>query len=75
MARSISAARFQFPGTEPHPLSVSSHMVVVAHIEKLEGPTTRIYNYVLGLWGEGKEKRGRLARDVKLRVNLSQLNK
>ena len=25
--------------------------VVAAHREELEGPTTRIYNYVLGLWG------------------------
>ena len=40
---------------EPHHLSVSSHVVVVAHIEELEGLTTRIYYYVLGLWG-GKEK-------------------
>ena len=23
-----------------------------SHIEELEGLTTRIYNYVLGLWGE-----------------------
>ena len=31
-------------------------------IEELEGLTSRIYNYVLGLWGE--KKRGRLATDV-----------
>ena len=42
--------------------SVSSHSVAVAHIEELEGLTTRIYNYVLGLWG--RKKRGRLVTDV-----------
>ena len=41
---------------DPHHLSVSSHPVVVAHIEELEGLTTRIYNHALGLW-EGKEKK------------------
>ena len=29
--------------------------MAAAHIEQLEGPTTRIYNYVMGLWG-GKKK-------------------
>ena len=38
-------------GMEPHRSSVSSHVVAVAHIEELEGPTTRIYNCALGLWG------------------------
>ena len=33
----------------------SSHAVAASHIEELEGITTRIYNYVLGLWG-GKKK-------------------
>ena len=28
--------------------------MVVAHIEEPEGPTTRVYNYVLGLWGGKK---------------------
>ena len=41
---------------EPHHLSVSCQAAVVAHIEELEQLTTRIYNYVLGLWG-GKEKK------------------
>ena len=41
---------------EPHHSSVSSHAVAVAHIEELEGLTTRIYNYVLGLWGGEKKK-------------------
>ena len=38
-------------GVEPHHSSVSSHAVVAAHIEEPEGLTTRIYYYVLGLWG------------------------
>ena len=41
----------------PHCSSVSSHAVVVTHIEELQGPTTRIYNYVLGLWGGRKRER------------------
>ena len=40
----------------------SGHAVAAFHIE-LERPTTRIYNYVLGLWGE-KKKRRELATDV-----------
>ena len=35
----------------------SSHAVVASHIEELEGLSTRIYNYVLGLWGEKRKKR------------------
>ena len=42
-------------GAEPHHSSVSSHAVAAANIEKLEGFTTRIYNYILGLW-IGKKK-------------------
>ena len=34
----------------------SSHAEVASHIAELEGPTTRIYNYVLGDFGEKKEK-------------------
>ena len=33
-------ARVWFPGTEPHHLSVSSHAVLVAHIEEPERLTT-----------------------------------
>ena len=47
----------QFPGLEPHHLSVSSHAVAAAHIEELEGLTTRIFNYVPGLWGGKIKKR------------------
>ena len=42
---------------EPHHPSISSHAVVVAHIEELEGLTTRIYNHALGLWGGKKKER------------------
>ena len=42
-----------FPG--PEPPTAGSRAAVAAHREELEGPTTRIYNYVLGLWG-GKKK-------------------
>ena len=43
------------PGVEPHHSSVSSHAVVVTHIE-LEGLTTKIHNYVWD-FGEKKKKR------------------
>ena len=47
---------------------------VVSHIAELEGPTTRIYNYVLGGFGEEKEKKRkekkRLATDVSSGANL-----
>ena len=42
------------PELEPHHPSVSSHAMVVAHIDELEGFTTRICNHALGLWGEEK---------------------
>ena len=34
----------------------SSHAVVASHVEELEEPTTRKYNYALGLWGGKKTK-------------------
>uniref|UniRef100_A0A9L0I8A5 Zinc finger protein 286A n=1 Tax=Equus asinus TaxID=9793 RepID=A0A9L0I8A5_EQUAS len=58
------SAWVRLPVAEPHHPSVSSHAVVAAHIEELEGLTTRIYNHVLGLWGGEKKKRGRLATYV-----------
>ena len=57
---SASAAQF---GSEPHDSSVSSHAVVVAHVEELERPTTRIYQLRAGALGREK-KRGRLVTDV-----------
>ena len=38
---------------EPHRSSVSSHAVAASYLGELEGLTTRIYNYLLGLWGGG----------------------
>ena len=35
----------------------SSDAVAASHTEDLEGHITRIYNYVLWLWGEKKQKR------------------
>ena len=49
---------------EHGPVHCSSGCAVAAsHIQELEWPITRIYIYVLELWG-GKKKRGRLAMDV-----------
>ena len=42
---------------ESHSSSVSYHAVVAAHIEALEGATIRIYNYVLGGFGEKRKKK------------------
>ena len=42
----------------------SSHAEAVSHIVQPEGHTTRIYNYVLGGFGEKKKKKKRLATDV-----------
>ena len=38
---------------------LSSHAEEAFHKAQPEGPTTRIYNYVLGSFGEKKEKKGR----------------
>ena len=35
----------------------AGHAVAASHIEELEGLTTRIYNYVLWLWGEKERKK------------------
>ena len=43
----------------------SSHAEVTCHVAQPEGPTTRIYNHVLGGFGEKKRKKKRkLATDV-----------
>ena len=34
----------------------SGHAEVASHMPQLEGPTTRIYNYALGGFGEKKQK-------------------
>ena len=37
------------------------HAEVASHIAELEGPTTRIYNYVLGgLWEKKKKKKRKI---------------
>ena len=45
------------PGHRPTHHS-SSQAVVASHMEELEGLTTRIYNYILELWGEKNIKSG-----------------
>ena len=54
--RSTSAAQVRFPGSEPHHPSVSCHAVAVAHIEDLEGPTTKCITLYQG-FGEEKTER------------------
>ena len=54
---SALVAQVHFLVAEPHHLSISCHGVAAAHIEELEGLTTRIYSHALGLWGEEKEKK------------------
>ena len=46
---STSAAQ-GFTGSDP------GHAQVVSHMPKLEGLTTKMYNYVLGGFGEEKQK-------------------
>ena len=59
-----SCARLRWPGVSPivsrgrtwH--GWSGHAEAVSHMPQLEGPTTKIYNYVLGgIWGEKAEKK------------------
>ena len=53
--------------------SSSSHAEAASHIAELEEPTTRIYNYVLGDFGEKKKKK-RLATQVRSRAILEEKN-
>ena len=50
----------------------SGHAEAASHIAEPEGPTTRIYNYVLGGFGEKKKKKKtrRLVTDVSSGANL-----
>ena len=43
------------PGRRPTHCS-ASHAVAASHIEELGQHTARIYNCVLGLWGENKKR-------------------
>ena len=45
----VSVVRVRSPVVEPHHPSVSCRAVVVAHIEELEGLTTRLYIRAPGL--------------------------
>ena len=45
----------QVLGTDMAPLA--GHTDVVSHMPQLEGPTTKIYNYVLEGLGEKKQKK------------------
>ena len=74
---SASAAQ-SFAGSDPgartwHPSS--GHTEAVSHMPQLEGPATKIYNYVPGgIWGEKVEKKKRLAIVVSSGANLKKKN-
>ena len=66
-----------FAGSDPRAQTwrhSSGHAEAVSHMTQPEGPTTRIYNYVLGGFEKKKKKekkkKRRLARDVSLDANL-----
>ena len=49
-----------FSGSDPggaRSTAQSGRVEVMSHITQPEGPTTRIYNYVLGDFGEKKKKK------------------
>ena len=51
----------------------SGHVEAVSHVLQLEGPTSKIYNYILGGFGEKKQKgrkKRRLATVVSSGANL-----
>ena len=64
-----------FPIAEPHHLSVGSHAVVVAHIEELEGLTTRMYSHALGLWGEKKIRNTKLKKSLRIFGNTETISR
>ena len=51
---------------------LSSHAEAASHVAQPEGPTSRIYNYILGAFGEKKKKKKkkRLATVVSSGANL-----
>ena len=55
-----SQASLQWPRVSPVGIlgmdMASSHAEAASHIADPKGPTTRIYNYVLGGFGEKKKK-------------------
>ena len=48
---------------------------MVSHKAQPEGPTARVYNYVLGGFEKKKKKKRRLATDVSSGANLKKKNK
>ena len=69
---SASAAR-AFTGSDPGHGPSTAHQAMLRRCPttQLEGPTTRIYNYALGGFGEKKKKKKRrLATDVSSGTNL-----
>ena len=58
-----------FTGLDPDHGS-SGNAEAAAHTAQPEGPTTRIYNYVLGALGSRRGKKTRLATDVISGANL-----
>ena len=58
-----------FLGVDMAPLS--GHAEAASHVPQLEGPATKIYNYVLGGFGEDKQKKKkRLATVASSGANL-----
>ena len=54
----------------------SGHAEAVSHMPQVEGPTTKIYNYVLGGFGEKKQgKKRRLETVVSSSANLKKKKK
>ena len=56
--------------TRPSGSCSSGHAEAASHIAEPEGPTIRIYNYVLGGFGEKNKKEKKLAMDVSSDASL-----
>ena len=57
LVRSASAAQ-GFAGSDPgRGRGTTRQAEAVSHMPQLEGPTTKIYNYVLGVWGRKSRKK------------------
>ncbi len=71
-----SCAPLQWPRVSPVRILgtdmalLSSHAEAASHMPQLEGPTTTMYDYVLGGLGEKKQKKKRLATVVSSGANL-----
>ena len=63
-----------FPGSDPGRESSTAHETMaeaMSHITQLEEPATRIYNYVLGDFGEKKKKKKTKNKTKRLATNVS----